>query len=298
MARFDALTLDQMRILLAVVDNGSFSAAAKATHRAQGAISYNIATMEELVGFTIFDRSGRRASLTPEGKVFVEEVREVLAQFTQLQRRIQPLSEGVETEVALIVDHFLPADVLSAAALRLHEKYPDVRLRINYGILDQIEHSVITGQSDFGISNRPGTMSELVRETLMEVQLIPVASPQHELAQFDGAISRQRLEQHVQISMPLAEGAFFHRDFGLMSKTPWRIDDDMGRLALLEAGCGWARLPEHLVADAIRSGKLVELTTQAALKRRIALSVVYRRSSPPGVVGMWMINALRDACAR
>src|SRR5260370_30697287 len=63
-AMIDPLTLDQMRILVAVADRGSFSAAARALGRVQSAISQSIQTLETTLGLVLFDRSGKRPQLT------------------------------------------------------------------------------------------------------------------------------------------------------------------------------------------------------------------------------------------
>ncbi len=54
----DPLTLDQMRILVAVTEAGSFSAAARKLGRVQSAISQSIQTLETTLRVTLFDRSG------------------------------------------------------------------------------------------------------------------------------------------------------------------------------------------------------------------------------------------------
>ena len=295
MARFDALTLDQIRILLAVVERGSFTAAGHALHRTQGAVSYNIATMEEAVGFAIFDRSHRSATLTDPGKVLVEEARKVAAQFSKLQTRVQPLSAGVEIEVSCICDYFFPSEALTRAALEFRQAFPRVRLRAHSGILFQIEQAVAEGRCDFGVTNVRQPPAEMVHEPLMEVTLLPVAAPDHPLAMSDGAISNEELASHVQISFPVDED-FLHHDYGLMSETPWRVDDNLARLSLLTNGLGWARLPRHMAHAELSRGALVELNTVATLRRDFSLFTIYRRSSPPGVAGMQLLEGLRSAC--
>ena len=296
MARFDTLTLDQMRILLAVVELGSFAAAGRALNRTQGAVSYNVATMEDAIGFAIFDRSRRSAVLTDEGRLLVDEARKVVSQFSRLQARLQPLSEGVEIEVACIFDYFFPTEALTQAAVGFRQAFPSVRLRARSGILFQIERAVAEGRSDFGVSNVQAPPAEMVREPLMDVTLMPVAAPDHPLARIDGPISDETLAGHVQVSFPVDEDYLSH-DFGLMSETPWRVDDNLARLSMLTAGVGWARLPYHMAHEALAAGRLVELQTEATLRREFTLYTIYRRASPPGVAAMWLLDALKAACA-
>ena len=57
----DALTLDQIRVFLSVVDEGSFPKAAKSLNRAQSAVTYAIRKLEAEIGVPLFDRSAYRS---------------------------------------------------------------------------------------------------------------------------------------------------------------------------------------------------------------------------------------------
>ena len=62
-------TLDQLRLFMAVVDHGSFGAAARALNRAVSVVSYGIANLEAQLGLRLFDRQGtRKPQLTAAGK--------------------------------------------------------------------------------------------------------------------------------------------------------------------------------------------------------------------------------------
>ena len=64
----DNLTLDQMRVLIAVAEDGSFSAAARRLGRVQSAVSQAIQTLEENLRLTLFDRSAKTPVLTDAGR--------------------------------------------------------------------------------------------------------------------------------------------------------------------------------------------------------------------------------------
>jgi DNA-binding transcriptional LysR family regulator len=67
----DALTFDQIRVFLSVVDQGSFPKAAKSLKRAQSAVTYAIRKLEAEIGVQLFDRSGYRSVLTPAGRALL-----------------------------------------------------------------------------------------------------------------------------------------------------------------------------------------------------------------------------------
>ena len=72
-------TLDQMQILVAVADTGSFSAAGRRLNRAQSVISYSIANLEAQLGLKLFEREGtREPTLTTEGTAMLPDARRMV----------------------------------------------------------------------------------------------------------------------------------------------------------------------------------------------------------------------------
>ncbi|TKB24199.1 MAG: LysR family transcriptional regulator, partial [Mesorhizobium sp.] len=72
-------TLDQLQILVAVADTGSFSAAGRKLSRAQSVISYAIANLEAQLGLKLFEREGtREPQLTDVGKATLEDARRMV----------------------------------------------------------------------------------------------------------------------------------------------------------------------------------------------------------------------------
>src|SRR2546423_11108540 len=63
----DALTLTQLRVLIAVAETGSFSGAARRLGRVQSAISQTVQVLEETPGLTLFERAGKTPVLTEAG---------------------------------------------------------------------------------------------------------------------------------------------------------------------------------------------------------------------------------------
>src|ERR1700693_2982885 len=100
----DPLTLDQMRVLIAVADAGSFSAAARGLGRVQSAVSQSIQTLEATLGIALFDRSHKTPRLTDVGRAIVDDARALIAGAGALRARAQSMVEDVEPELTLAVD--------------------------------------------------------------------------------------------------------------------------------------------------------------------------------------------------
>ena len=83
----DALTLDQLRVLAAIAETGSFTAAARRLKRAQSAISHAVATLEGELQLSLFDRSERKPRLTEAGLTVLADARLAIARIEQLKTR-------------------------------------------------------------------------------------------------------------------------------------------------------------------------------------------------------------------
>src|ERR1700738_2699747 len=73
----DGVSLDQLRSFIAAADEGSFSAAGRKLRRAQSGVSELVSSLEDQIGVTLFDRSGRYPRLTSEGAVLLAHARGV-----------------------------------------------------------------------------------------------------------------------------------------------------------------------------------------------------------------------------
>ena len=140
----DALTLDQIRMFVTVAEAGSFRAGAARLLRAQSAVSHAIANLENQLGVAVFDRSGHRPTLTAAGAALLEDARAVLLKVDFLRARARGLGEGVETEIALVVDTLYPLPLAAAALGELRAALPSVRLRLEHAcdLLSSTDYSI------------------------------------------------------------------------------------------------------------------------------------------------------------
>jgi DNA-binding transcriptional LysR family regulator len=133
-------------------------------------------------------------------------------------------------------------------------------------------------------------MTGFRRIDIESVQIIPVASPDHPLAQASKAAPRQASDfvQLVLSEQPAGES----RDFGVVSLNTWRIGDQAARHKLLLAGLGWAGMPEPIVRADIVSGRLVRLNLSDWRGGEYTLQAIHMTDTPPGPAGRWLIERL------
>ena len=101
-------TLDQWRMLAAVVDRGGFAAGAEALGKSQSAVSYSVQRLQAAVGTPLLTVKGRKAVLTPEGEILLRRARHLLDESASLQRLACNLARGHEPLIRLAVDAIFP----------------------------------------------------------------------------------------------------------------------------------------------------------------------------------------------
>jgi DNA-binding transcriptional LysR family regulator len=144
--------LQQLQAFVAVAERGSFRAAAEQIHLSAPALSRRIDKLETILGARLFNRTTRAVELTSMGRVFLGRARAALddLEFAILGISDIAASSSGRVTVACVPSaaiHFLPS-VLGTFT----ELYPLIRVRVIDEAADQVLASVVSGESDFGIS--------------------------------------------------------------------------------------------------------------------------------------------------
>ena len=258
----DALTLDQMRAFVAVAESGSFRAGAVRLSRVQSAISHAIGNLENQLRIALFDRSGHRPTLTPEGRALLADVRAILLKVDAMRARALGLGEGVELGLAIALDPQFPLGLAAAAFKELHDAYPSVSVQLWTAPLGAAIAALREGQCALAITAADLPHPRIELEALSFVPRAAVAAATHPLAVLARSgepLTEAELADHVQIVVPdpspLTEG----RDFGVLSPGTWRVSDNATKHALILAGIGWGSLPLWLVERDLAEGRLVRI---------------------------------------
>lgn len=291
-------TLDQLRIFLAVEEEGSFGGAARRMGRAVSAISYGIAQMEAQLGVTLFAREGsRKPELTDAGRGLLPEARTITDDVDALLAKTRSLQAGLESDVALALDVMVPGEVSAAVLREFRRMFPSVGLRLNIEALGAVTACLIDREAQLAVCGPVvGDHPDLERQAIGAVELVPVAAPDHPLAAPNVAPGESR--KHLQIVLsdrsPLTQG----REFSVLSPETWRFADLGAKHALLKEGIGWGNMPRHMVREDLERGALVELDLPEKPGADYTLSAVWRRDARPGPATSWLIDALRERLAQ
>lgn len=291
-------TLDQLRVLLAVAEAGSFSGAARRLNRAQSVVSYSIANLEAQLGLSLFDRGHRRPVLTEAGRAVLADARRIGRILDELRARADGLTNGLEAEVSLVADVMFPTVDLVAALEAFARHFPTVAFRLRVETLGAVVHLVQEGACTLGISGPMGIRIDgLERRLIRHIDLVPVVAPCHKLAALPPPLPATAFHEHTQLVLSdrskLTEG----QDFGVLSLRTWRLGDLGAKHALLRAGLGWGNMPEGMVREDLAAGRLVRLVPAFGGVQRFPLLLIHRAASPPGPAASWLAERLAGGTA-
>jgi DNA-binding transcriptional LysR family regulator len=297
------VSLDQLRLLVAIADTGSFSAAGRKVGRVQSAVSHAVARAEEELGVLLFDRSTRTPTVTDAGHAVIGAAREALRSVADVGRVARSLREGLEAEVSIVFDAIFPTEALADLARLFADSYPTVGLRLGTETLSAVSGAVEQGRYRIGVCGPAApTSDELEVAHIGTVRMIPVAGPEHPLALHGGRLSDRDLSQHTQIVLSERAGDVVDGegvdDVAVVSGRTWRVVDLPTKQVLLRRHLGWGNLPEHMARPDIDDGRLVPLSIKAwgPDEHLLGMRAVYRAVEPLGPASEWLLSLLPELC--
>src|SRR2546429_5575453 len=113
------MDLRQLRYFVTVAETESIAQAAEALHISQSPLSRQILQLEHELGLKLFERAKQRIHLSPEGKVFLEEARDLLTQATRVRAQAESLASGRSGRLTIgYVDGAMHSGLLAALLQR------------------------------------------------------------------------------------------------------------------------------------------------------------------------------------
>ena len=295
-----SLTLDQLRVLVTIAEAGSFSAAGRKLGRAQSAISQAVATLEDVQGVTLFDRSGFRPVLTDVGRVLVAQARTVLSGAARFEAVAAGTRGGLEPELAVAIDPLVPTTAFIDSLHALRAEFPFLPVSFSTEGLGGAERRLRRGDAALALCILlPAVPDDVAALPLLGIDLVPVVSPTHPLAVLDRTITLADLEEHTQLvlSDPAAPDG---PSYGIIGTRAWRFVELGRRLDFLLAGLGWGRMPEYLVSPHLADGRLVPLAIEddpARATGPLTIYAAHMRDRALGRAGSWLLNDMQARLA-
>ncbi|WP_313824175.1 LysR family transcriptional regulator [Leclercia sp.] len=266
-------TLEQWSLLERVVELGSFARAAEETHRSQSSVSYNLALLQERLGVALLVQAGRKAVLTPEGELLLNQVKPLLNAFTLLETRATTLRNGMRTRLDVVVDSIFPRRHLFAILRQFQQRYPQTEVHLTE-ILENAGEALIPSEADVMVLTRRQDVTGR-GEWLMNIDFVAVAHREHPLFAHDTPLTDEMLRPWPLIQIA---GQNYAAPPGGEAWTFSTIDAAIDAV-MYQVGYGW--LPEERIQQQLESGVLKTLPLNHGMRRATPLHLIVKRTLAP-----------------
>ncbi|MGN6548763.1 MAG: LysR substrate-binding domain-containing protein [Pararhizobium sp.] len=173
------MTLEQLRIFVAVAEREHVTRAAEALHLTQSATSAAVAALENRYATALFHRVGRRIELTAAGRAFLVEARAVLARAASAESVLADLAGLKRGTLRLAASQTVGNYWLPPRMARFHAAYPEIALPFTIGNTEQAAHRVLDGLADVGFVEGGIDDPSLATEDVAEDRLVLIVAAGH-----------------------------------------------------------------------------------------------------------------------
>ncbi|MDX6750030.1 LysR substrate-binding domain-containing protein [Geminicoccaceae bacterium 1502E] len=176
------MTLEQLRIFVAVAEREHVTRAAAALNLTQSAVSAAIAALEGRYELRFFHRVGRRIELTEAGRILLGEAREVLARAAAAEQAMRDLAGLARGSLALAASQTITNYWLPERLFRFRELYPGIALRLELGNTATVARLVREGTVDLGLVEGEIDEPVLAQQVVQGDRLVLVVGAGHRWA--------------------------------------------------------------------------------------------------------------------
>jgi DNA-binding transcriptional LysR family regulator len=291
------MELRQLRLFVAVAEEGNFTRAAERVNLSQPALSHRIRGLEDELGVPLFLRTARGASLTAAGEALLSDARHLLDDASAARQRVRRAG-GLSDDTARIGFDFVAFGGVAPMPSLLstfRQRFPDMQLSLQVLESAAVEEALTAGQLDLGFLLGPLQSAELKFHPLLSgvyQLLLPALHPLAVLA----SVRRAALLEHPLVLPRLGAGA--DDDLSAYLSLPGRVPQLIHRGTevaalggLVAAGEGVALLPSVLVPAPLGSAVVVRELEDAPVWR---FGLAWRdvRPSPLTQAGQQLIRQM------
>ena len=143
----------QYAILLSEAQN--FSLVAKNLNISQPALSKHILSLENELGLKLFDRTSSPLTVTPAGKHFIREAKEILYKEDQLIRSMERYKSGDSGQLTIGVTPFRSSYLIPMMVKQFHSSFPNIQVKLHEAGNNLLRKEAAEGKFDFAVVNLP-----------------------------------------------------------------------------------------------------------------------------------------------
>ncbi|WP_392562065.1 LysR family transcriptional regulator [Orbus sturtevantii] len=177
------ISIRQMRAFLALAEAGNFTRASEILCLSQPAFSALIASLEQEIGYRLFDRDTRKVQLNANGLHFIELANQFANHYQNIVEEIKLYSQGEEGCVTLAVLPSLAVQWLPRLMSRFNIENPHIRINIIDTQWDRCLQAIVNNTADISVTAGTPSLKEIQAELLFSDDFYLICSKHHPLTQ-------------------------------------------------------------------------------------------------------------------
>ncbi|WP_432277183.1 LysR family transcriptional regulator [Glaciecola petra] len=265
-------TLEQWRILQAVVDYGGYAQAASALNKSQSSLNHAVSKLQNMLNVQLLEVVGRKAVLTQAGEVMLRRSRDLTLNVQSLEQLAVNINQDWEPEIILCVDLAYPREALFPVLAEFLPMSRGSRIKIIDTVLTGSTEAVTSREADLVILI--DTPRGYLGEALCHIEFVLVCHPDHELASLTQPLSTNTLSQYLQIVIKDTSETPDEKTGWLKSEHRWTVSQFDTAIDLLLQKVGFCWLPKHKVTDLIADKNLVHLQVEGSAFKQFTAFLV------------------------
>ncbi len=259
-----------LRLVLAIVDEGGLTRAARRLNLSQSALSHQLKQVEASLGVALFLRHKRRMVLTDAGQRLLERSRAIVADLDALGEELRDHAAGARGRLRIATECYTCYEWLPPVLRRFHRRHP----RIDVGIVAEATSdpvaALVQGDIDLAIVTKAPESPTIETLDLFRDELLLVVPRVHRLATRPHVRPRDLERERLLLYTPPSENVFY-RDFFADTQRPARVDVvklTEAILSMVRAGLGVTIAAAWAIAPELATGRLVGVRIGARGYRR------------------------------
>jgi DNA-binding transcriptional LysR family regulator len=265
-------TLEQWRIVQAVVDFGGYAQAAEKLNKSQSSLNHAVSKLQHQLGINLLEVKGRKAYLTEQGEVLLRRSRHLTQSVEELEQLASNLGQGWEPNLTIAREIVYPMDDLVGSLTAFLPESRGTRVTIIDSVISGTHELVKNNQVDIAICATPPKGH--IAEPLCELSFELVCHPEHPLSQLALIEDDKQLAQHLQIVIK-DTGIHTTNDIGwLKAEQRWTVSNFHEAKIILARNIGFCWIPSFLVEQEIDNKQLIRLHLRGSYQRKIMLNLV------------------------
>lgn len=270
------ITLQQMEAMILLVEERSFSRAAKRMLLTQPALTKNIHNIEDSLGVKVVQRSNAGVSLTPEGKIFYDYAQRIVRLRREAAEKIRQLHEKTGGDIYLSASTIPATYILPHALSRFKKEHADIRVFMKTEDSEEVMNMVLDREVEIGVIGKKPQNAKLIAEPVWPDRLILAVPKGHRwikqrTVELDELIKEPFVLREKGSATREVFETYLKENKGL-SLSQFNVCTELGSSAAIKeallAGLGVSVLSIHAVGRELASKMLFDIPMQSCLIER------------------------------